>query len=578
MATTGDEPNEALPSQSIGTTPIGGGMPEFRRDLAFPKLTEDMLQRLIPFGREETFAADTVLYTYGDRHIDMFVVLDGGIDAMIPAVTGGNRVFASQREFNFTGEFNLLNSQGSVVEGRTSSESRLLRIPRKDIQRLMRAEGDIANLIVQAAIWRRIGIVAEASSGVVLRGRADDAETISLQRFFVRNIYPHRIVELPAATDKSAADDSLLPSVTLSDGRVLARPTITQLADELGITELPDSEMTYDVAVVGAGPAGLAAAVYAASEGLCTIVIEGIAPGGQAGTSSKIENYLGFPTGVSGQQLASRAQLQALKFGVQFAISRETVTVDQTDGVHKLTLAGGVPVYARSVVVASGAQYRKLSAANYRQFENRGLYYAATAMESLLCRDRDIIVVGGGNSAGQAAVFLSGIAKHVHHIVRGPSLASTMSQYLISRIEGTSHITLYTDSEIEKFEGISSLESVTWTNRKTGETTIKPIGSVFVMIGAEPNSGWLFGTVKLDKKGFILTGGEHGFESTPYATSAPGIYAVGDVRANSVKRIASAVGEGSVVISDVHRYLADHRNNFAAQPNSALAALRAAGA
>jgi thioredoxin reductase (NADPH) len=578
MATTGDEPNEALPSQSIGTTPIGGGMPEFRRDLAFPKLTEDMLQRLIPFGREETFAADTVLYTYGDRHIDMFVVLDGGIDAMIPAVTGGNRVFASQREFNFTGEFNLLNSQGSVVEARTVSESRLLRIPRKDIQRLMRAEGDIANLIVQAAIWRRIGIVAEASSGVVLRGRADDAETISLQRFFVRNIYPHRIVELPAATDKSAADDSLLPSVTLSDGRVLARPTITQLADELGITELPDSEMTYDVAVVGAGPAGLAAAVYAASEGLCTIVIEGIAPGGQAGTSSKIENYLGFPTGVSGQQLASRAQLQALKFGVQFAISRETVTVDQTDGVHKLTLAGGVPVYARSVVVASGAQYRKLSAANYRQFENRGLYYAATAMESLLCRDRDIIVVGGGNSAGQAAVFLSGIAKHVHHIVRGPSLASTMSQYLISRIEGTSHITLYTDSEIEKFEGISSLESVTWTNRKTGETTIKPIGSVFVMIGAEPNSGWLFGTVKLDPKGFILTGGEHGFESTPYATSAPGIYAVGDVRANSVKRIASAVGEGSVVISDVHRYLADHRNNFAAQPHSALAALRAAGA
>jgi thioredoxin reductase (NADPH) len=578
MATTGDEPNEALPSQSIGTTPIGGGMPEFRRDLAFPKLTEDMLQRLIPFGREETFAADTVLYTYGDRHIDMFVVLDGGIDAMIPAVTGGNRVFASQREFNFTGEFNLLNSQGSVVEARTVSESRLLRIPRKDIQRLMRAEGDIANLIVQAAIWRRIGIVAEASSGVVLRGRADDAETISLQRFFVRNIYPHRIVELPAATDKSATDDSLLPSVTLSDGRVLARPTITQLADELGITELPDSEMTYDVAVVGAGPAGLAAAVYAASEGLCTIVIEGIAPGGQAGTSSKIENYLGFPTGVSGQQLASRAQLQALKFGVQFAISRETVTVDQTDGVHKLTLAGGVPVYARSVVVASGAQYRKLSAANYRQFENRGLYYAATAMESLLCRDRDIIVVGGGNSAGQAAVFLSGIAKHVHHIVRGPSLASTMSQYLISRIEGTSHITLYTDSEIEKFEGISSLESVTWTNRKTGETTIKPIGSVFVMIGAEPNSGWLFGTVKLDPKGFILTGGEHGFESTPYATSAPGIYAVGDVRANSVKRIASAVGEGSVVISDVHRYLADHRNNFAAQPHSALAALRAAGA
>jgi thioredoxin reductase (NADPH) len=356
----------------------------------------------------------------------------------------------------------------------------------------------------------------------------------------------------------------------------LARPTITELADVLGITELPDSGMIYDVVVVGAGPAGLAAAVYAASEGLCTLVIEGIAPGGQAGTSSRIENYLGFPTGISGQQLASRAQLQALKFGVQFAISRETVTVDQTGGVHKLTLAGGIPVHTRSVVVASGAQYRKLSVTNYKQFENRGIYYAATAMESVLCRDREIVVVGGGNSAGQAAMFLSGVAKHVHHVVRGPSLASTMSQYLVSRIESSSHITLHTDSEIEKLEGDSSLESVSWTNRKTGETTAMPIGSIFVMIGAEPNSGWLFGTVKLDKKGFVLTGGEDGFERTPYATSVPGIFAVGDIRANSVKRIASAVGEGSVVISDVHRYLADHRNDFAAQPNSALAAARAA--
>lgn len=576
MEITGDEPNEDREAQSIVTNPGEGSMPDFRRDLAFPKFTEEMVLRLIPYGREEAFAADTTLYTYGDRQIDMFVVLEGGIDIMLPALSGGTNIFARHRKLDFSGEFNLLNSQGAVVEARTVSESRVLRIPRKELQRLMRAEGDIANLIVSAAIWRRIGIVAEASSGVVLRGRADNAEMITLQRFFVRNIYPHRILELPVEADGIAVDDSLLPSVTLSDGRVLARPTITELADVLGITELPDSEMTYDVVVVGAGPAGLAAAVYAASEGLCTLVIEGVAPGGQAGTSSKIENYLGFPTGISGQQLASRAQLQALKFGVQFAISRETITVDQTDGVHKLVLAGGIPVYSRSVVVASGAQYRKLSVSNYRQFENRGLYYAATAMESLLCRDQEVIVVGGGNSAGQAAVFLSGIAKHVHHVVRGPSLASTMSQYLISRIESSSHITLYTDSEIEKLEGCSSLESVTWTNRKTGESTIRPIGSVFVMIGAEPNSGWLFGTVKLDKKGFILTGGENGFESAPYATSIPGIFAVGDVRANSVKRIASAVGEGSVVISDVHRYLADHRNNFAALPNSALAALREA--
>jgi thioredoxin reductase (NADPH) len=366
--------------------------------------------------------------------------------------------------------------------------------------------------------------------------------------------------------------------VILSDGRTLHRPTITQLADELGITELPDPEMIYDLAVVGAGPSGLAAAVYAASEGLCTIVIESTAPGGQAGTSSKIENYLGFPTGISGQRLASRAQLQALKFGVRFAISRETITAEQVDGIHRLTLSGGIPVRSRSVVVASGAQYRKLSVENYGRFENCGIYYAATAMESAFCREKEVIVVGGGNSAGQAAIFLSGVAKHVHHIVRGKSLASTMSQYLVSRIENSSHITLYAQSEIVKLEGRSSLDCVTWINRETGELIVRPIESVFAMIGAEPNSGWLFGTVRLDEKGFILTGGTDGFESTPYATSVPGMFAVGDVRSKSVKRVASAVGEGSVVISYVHSYLADHRNNFAAEPNSALAALRSASA
>jgi len=555
--------------------------PEFRPDLAFAKLTEDMLERLRPYGREEAFPADVTLFTHGERQVDMFVVLDGQVDISLPAKDGESKIIARHRRLDFSGELNLLTSQGSLVDARTVSESRLLRIPRNELQRLMRAEGDIANLITSAVIWRRIGILGETTSGVVLMGHASDGETTQLQRFLIRNNYPHRIVEAPAEEATLPAynlsdPEPTLPAVVLSDGRILRRPTITQLADELGITELPDPEMIYDVTVVGAGPSGLAAAVYAASEGLCTLVVEGTAPGGQAGTSSKIENYLGFPTGISGQRLASRAQLQALKFGVRFAISRETITAEQVDGIHKLTLAGGIPVCSRSVVVASGAQYRKLSVENYAQYENRGIYYAATAMESLLCRENEVIVVGGGNSAGQAAVFLSGIAKHVHHIVRGKSLAATMSQYLISRIESSSRITLYTESEIVKLEGETSLESVTWANRKTGESTTQPIGSVFVMIGAEPNSGWLFGTVRLDKKGFILTGGADGFDGTPYATSVPGMFAVGDVRSNSVKRVASAVGEGSVVISDVHRYLADHRNKFAAEPNSALAALRSA--
>ena len=567
MTVLNDQLNSIGDAQSHQPTSAQVITAEFRGDLAFPKLTEEMVQRLHQYGREETVAANVTLYTVGDRETDMFVVLDGEVDVLLPSPDGDRKFFARHRKFDFSGEFSLLNSQRSVAEVRTATESRVLRISRQDLRLLMRVEGDIANLIVQATIWRRIGLVAEASSGILLRGCAGDGELMRLQRFFVRNYYPHRMEEIPRVPgeDDHAAE---LPAVLLPDGRVLVHPTITDLADELGITELPDSQTIYDVTVVGAGPAGLAAAVYAASEGLSTIVIEGTAPGGQAGTSSKIENYLGFPTGISGQQLASRGHLQALKFGVHFSISREIVTAQQVDGVHKLTLAGGIDVHSRSVVIASGAQYRRLAVENHSEFENRGVYYAATAMESLLCRQREIIVVGGGNSAGQAAIFLSSVAKHVHHIVRGPSLESTMSQYLISRIHSSPRITLYTDSVIEKLDGETSLDFVTWTNRRTSETWTKPVSGVFVMIGAEPNTGWLYGTVKLDKKGFVLTGGADGFESSPYATSAPGIYAVGDVRANSVKRVASAVGEGSVVISDVHRYLADHRSNIAAPTDS----------
>ena len=551
----------------------------FRRDLAFQTLTDEMVQRLQSYGREEIVPENVTLYTHGDRDSDMFVVLDGGIDIVLRSLNGGFKVFGHHRRHQFSGELSLLNSQRAVTEARTVMDSRLLRISRRELRLLMRSEGDIANIIVSAAIWRRIGIMADASGGVVLRGFAGDADLMHLQRFFVRNYYPHQIEELPKDVERGKSTvSSELPAIVLLDGRILVRPTITDLADELGITELPDPHTIYDVAVVGAGPSGLAAAVYAASDGLSTIVIEGVAPGGQAGTSSKIENYLGFPTGVSGAQLASRSHLQALKFGVHFAISREIVTAQQIDGIHKLTLAGGKTVCSRSVVIATGAQYRRLSVQNHADFENRGLYYAATAMESLLCREREIIVVGGGNSAGQAALYLSGAAKHVHHIIRGPSLGSTMSQYLISRIERSPHITLYADTEIEKLEGATTLEFVTWTNRKTGQATRKPIGTVFVMIGAEPNSGWLYGTVKLDKKGFVLTGTSDSFERTPYATSVPGVYAVGDVRANSVKRIASAVGEGSVVISDVYRYLADHRDSVPARPESPRAGLREANA
>jgi thioredoxin reductase (NADPH) len=565
-----DETEEAVFLNSVGT--------RFRPDLAFPKLSEDMVERLRSYGQEESVGTDICLYSHGDRNIDLFVVLEGGIDVVLPGARGGMKVYNQIRAFNFSGEINLFNSQGAVVEARTVAPSLLLRIPRARLKELMRAEGDIANLLVQACVWRRLRIVEAAVSGVTLKGLPDDPQMILLRRFFLRNIYPHHVVEMTEDDLNASGSKISYPVVLLPDGRVLERPAISNLADELGITEIPDSKTIFDVAVVGAGPGGLAAAVYAASEGLSTVVIEAVAPGGQAGTSSKIENYLGFPTGIGGQQLATRAQMQALKFGVDFAIAREVVTIEPVEGIHRLTLAGGHSICTRSIVVATGAQYRTLGLKNYRDYENRGLYYAATPMEGMMCRNREVIVVGGGNSAGQASLFLSGIAKHVHHIVRGASLATTMSQYLVSRIDKSRHITVYTNSEIVALEGKPSLNQVTWRDGITGKETVREIGVVFVMIGAEPNTGWLYGTVRLDSKGFVLTNYENESERGPYATSAPGIFAIGDVRANSVKRIASAVGEGSVVISDVHRYLAAFRDNFNSAPDSSLAALRSANA
>jgi thioredoxin reductase (NADPH) len=554
------ETHEELAAAAMAASPDAknASVPDvpFRSDLAFPRLSDEMLQRIRSYGREETVAENTQLYTYGDRDTDMFVVLSGEIESRLLVEGGRSKCFRLLSAGEFTGELNLLNTQRTVALARTTRTSHLLRISRTTLRLLMRAEGDLANIIVSACIWRRIGMMDDPSTGIVLRGKSDDPNLIKLRRFLVRNYYPHRIEDLQRAGGEDPETAITGPQVELLDGRLLVEPALCDLADELGITEIPDTHELYDVAIVGAGPAGLAAAVYAASEGLSTVVIEGNAPGGQAGTSSKIENYLGFPTGISGAQLASRGHLQALKFGVRFAISREVVSTAQVGGKHRLLLSSGLAVSARSVVIASGARYRRLDVSNYEAFDNRGLFYAATAMEAMLCRDSEIVVVGGGNSAGQASIFLSSVARHVHHIVRGPSLVTSMSQYLISRIERSPRITLHTHSEIVGLEGRGHLEFVTWMNRESGEAVRKPISSVFVMIGAEPNSGWVYGTVKLDEKGFVITGGPWGFEATSFATSIPGIYAVGDIRADSVKRVASAVGEGSVVISNIHRYLA----------------------
>jgi thioredoxin reductase (NADPH) len=541
--------------------------PAFRPELAFPLLPDDMIACMRSYASEVKEAAGTSLFSRGQRDTDMFVVLEGTVNIYIGDEKNASESVIDLTHHQFTGELNLLNDQGSLVSARTTVESVLLRLTRSDLQHLMRAEGEVANLIMQALIWRRIGL-AHSRAGVVLIGNESNAETLKLQRFLRRNGYPHRLISEQAfegslAVTPVSDEQKSWPAVAFHDGRLLHRPSVAALADELGISELPDATAIYDVAVVGAGPAGLAAAVYASSEGLRTVVIDAIAPGGQAGTSSKIENYLGFPTGISGQRLAHRAWVQALKFGVRFAISREAVAIQRRSDVHNITLEGDVSCCSRTVVIATGAQYRKLPLENFEKFENQGIYYAATGMEVQFCRNNEVVVVGGGNSAGQAALFLSQNATHVYLMIRGKSLADTMSQYLVARIERSPRISILTETEIECLDGRARLEQVTWVNRRDGTKTSEPIETVFVMIGAQPNTSWLKGVVDLDEKGFVLTGGSGAFDQTPYATNVPGIYAVGDVRAASVKRVASAVGEGSVVISDVHRYLAAHNNALA---------------
>lgn len=537
-------------------------LPSFRPEMAFPYLTEEMLRCIRSYGTEVEYDNGTRVTTAGQREADMFVVLVGSIQVYTLDGSLQLEAIIELGPLQFTGELNLLNDQPPLVSARTGADgTRLLCISRQNLRRLMRAEGDISNLITQAFVWRRIGLVSQAKTGVVLFGQEGDAETLTLRQFLSRNGYPYRLVQDQPATASpptvsSGRDQASGPAVGLSDGRVLSRPGIARLADELGITEIPDASAIYDVAVVGAGPAGLATAVYAASEGLSTVVVEGIAPGGQAGTSSKIENYLGFPTGISGHRLAHRAWVQSLKFGVRFAIAREAIGLDPGSTVHRLTLADDIILCGRSVVIATGARYRKLRVQNLEKFENQGVYYAATAMEAALCRNEEVIVVGGGNSAGQAAVFLSQLGARVYLMIRRGTLAETMSQYLLSRIETSPRISVLTETEILSLAGDSHLNEVTWMDRSKGAQTSKRIDSVFLMIGAEPNTEWLNGVLSLDEKGFVKTGGPAAFEPNPYATNLQGIYSVGDVRSGSVKRVASAVGEGSVVISDVHRYLA----------------------
>ena len=556
---------------------------------AFPRLSDAQIDRVRPFATEETLEDGALIFEQGERSVDFFVVLSGRVEIIHgpPGDSTENRVVHIHRERGFTGELDLFSDRKILVSGRvmpceSGEPPRVLRVPREQFAKLMTAEPEIGNIVIRAFILRRLGLVDNAQGAVTLIGMPRTEGMLELERFLRRNAHPVRIVRagdaarevegaLPAGVtgedvvEASAAGQ--LPMAVCPGGEVLRRPNRAQRAECLGVTESPDETRTYDVTVIGAGPAGLAAAVYAASEGLSTLVLESEAPGGQAGSSSRIENYLGFPTGLSGQELAGRAQVQAQKFGARLTVPRRVERLEPCGEGRRgyaVHLDTGPVVRTRSVVLACGATWRRLNLENADRFENRGIQFAATSVEADLCEGDEIVVVGGGNSAGQAAVYLSRFAKKVHMLIRGPSPAASMSDYLLRRIEASDAIELCTRSQLTELAGGDWLEEATWT--VDGEPVTRPTRHVFLMIGAVANTGWLEGTLQLDRNGFVCTGGgvarSHAdfawpLERSPHPleTSLPAVFAAGDVRAGSVKRVASAVGEGSVCIQDVHRVL-----------------------
>lgn len=412
----------------------------------------------------------------------------------------------------FTGEIDLFNNRKILVGGRMGADGKVIRVKRESVKRLITAEPDIGEIVMRAFILRRSGLVFHKQGSVSLLREGKTADAIRIEQFLRRNGYPVDVVDCLEEQCRKKLEAyglslSQLPAVLIHvNDEVLSNPSNYQLASRLGLEEPIAENHVFDVTIVGGGPAGLSAAVYAASEGLDTLLLEREAPGGQASTSSKIENYLGFPTGISGQDLAERAQIQAMKFGAKIILPYTVKKLDCSKHPYKLHLCSGKTVESRAIIVTTGAQYRTLNVENAKAFDNAGVYYAATPMESEICANEEVIVVGGGNSAGQAAVFLSGHAKHVHIFIRKASLVETMSEYLISRILASERITLHTHTEITQIEGDKHLEFVTWNNSATGETTRKPIRHVFLMIGAVPRTEWLAGCVELDEKGFIRTG------------------------------------------------------------------------
>jgi thioredoxin reductase (NADPH) len=535
---------------------------------AFPSLTAEQIARIAPFAQARDLADGESLWEAGERNRPLFVIVRGEVEIG----SGADHIVTVHKAGAFTGDVDLLSGRPVVVHARARGEVSVLELPPARLRSLVQTDAELSEIFLRAFMLRRLALMAQGGGNVVLIGSRHSAGTLALQEFLTRNSQPYGYldVELDAAVqetlDRFGVGVEDVPVFICRGTRVLRQPSIEEVAGCLGLSEINET-VVRDVVVVGAGPAGLSTAVYAASEGLDVLVVEANSPGGQAGSSSRIENYLGFPTGISGQLLASNALVQAEKFGAELVVARTAARLG-CEHPYRIDLGGGAVVQARAVVIATGAQYRKPDLPNLGRFEGLGVYYGATKIEAGFCRGEDVIVVGGGNSAGQAAVFLSEEGRNVTMMVRRAGLAESMSRYLIRRIQETPNITLLTETRIVALQGESRLERVTWRDGRGNETTAD-IRHVFLMTGAIPNTGWLQQCIALDEKGFVKTGSDLDpatlaaarwpFARQPllFETSRPGVFAIGDVRANSVKRVAAAVGEGSVCIQLVHKVLAE---------------------
>lgn len=541
-----------------------------RRHQLFPALTDAQLELMGKYGERRRFPADHVLFTQGERHISTYVIVSGTIQ-IERGTALRSRSLGTFGAGMFTGDIGTLAGRAAVATAVTQSECEMIVVDEECLRALVVAEADLSELIMRAYILRRVAFIQDKEgSGVIVFGSRQSAHSLNLREFLSRNGHPAAYFDIDqhesAAALMARFDITLedIPAVVTPGSVVLKRPTNRALADALGMSPDNLNGKQFDLAVVGAGPAGLAAAVYGASEGLSVVVLDTKAAGGQAGTSSKIENYFGFPTGISGVALAGRGLSQARKFGAEVAVPIEVTSLDCRAGKRfDIALDNGDHIQARSVVIATGARYRKPSIHNLEHYEGRGIYYNASFMEATFCTREDVILVGGGNSAGQAAVFLSGHARHVHIMVRASGLAASMSQYLIQRIEAAPNITLHTHTQIVDLQGEDKLQCVMCQTRDESPRAYE-VEHVFLFLGAEPNTGWLNHCVKLDDKQFVLTGPQVQGADWPLArpphyleTSNPGIFAVGDVRSGSVKRVAAAVGEGSAAIQALHQFLAE---------------------